>query len=63
MPVVEFMAQSNRAGNLGAYDRYVFSLSPSRLIGAFWPNVTGTVATAQDWPQGYRILSSTHKLW
>ena len=50
VPVLEFMAQSNRAGNLGANGRYVFSLSPTRLIGAFWPNVTGTVATAQDWP-------------
>ena len=50
MPVIEFMAQSNRAGNLGANGRYVFSLSPSRLIGAFWPNVTGTVAMSQEWP-------------
>jgi hypothetical protein len=49
-PVIEFMARSNRAGNLGASGRYVFSLSPSRMIGAFWPNVTGTVATAQEWP-------------
>ena len=28
VPVVEFIAQSNRAGNLGANDRYVFSLEP-----------------------------------
>jgi hypothetical protein len=50
VPVIEFMARSNRAGNIGANGRYVFSLSPSRVIGAFWPNVTGTVATAQEWP-------------
>jgi hypothetical protein len=50
VPAVEFMVQSNRAGNLGANGRYAFSLSPIRLLEAFWPNVTGTVATAQDWP-------------
>ena len=50
VPVLEFMARSIRAADLGANGRYAFSLSPSRLIGAFWPNVTGTVATAQEWP-------------
>ncbi len=50
VPVIEFMTRSNRAAALGENSRYAFSLSPSRVIGAFWPNVTGAVATAQEWP-------------
>ncbi len=50
VPVIEFMARSVRAPELGATDRYEYSLAPWRAIGAIWPNVTGTVATAQEWP-------------
>jgi hypothetical protein len=63
VPVVEFMARSNRAGDLGASGRYVFSLSPSRAIGAFWPNVTGQVATPQEWPLALPAWFDETKQW
>jgi hypothetical protein len=50
VPVVEFMARSHRAADRGARIRYAYSQNPTRLIGVLWPNVTGTVATAQEWP-------------
>jgi hypothetical protein len=50
VPVLEFMVRSTRAAARGSNNRYEYSLSPSRLIGAVWPNVTGTVATGQEWP-------------
>ncbi|HLH27782.1 MAG TPA: hypothetical protein VKW77_02635, partial [Acidimicrobiales bacterium] len=48
VPTIEFMARSDR-GSSGAIDRYEFSLGPSRAIGALWPNVTGNLATPQEW--------------
>ena len=49
VPVAEFMAVSKRASDIGSDGRYDFSLSPSRMIGLLWPNINGTVATAQEW--------------
>jgi hypothetical protein len=63
VPVIEFMARSIRATDIGANNRYAFSLSPSRLIGAFWPNVTGTVATAQEWPLALPAWFDETKQW
>jgi hypothetical protein len=47
---VEFMARSTRAAGIGSNSLYAYSFSPVQIIGAFWPNVTGTVASAQEWP-------------
>jgi hypothetical protein len=62
VPVIEFMARSNRA-NLRANGRYSYSLAPSRIIGAFWPNLTGTVATAQEWPLALPAWFDETKQW
>ena len=63
VPVIEFMARSIRATDLGANNRYTFSLSPTRLIGVFWPNVTGTVATDQEWPLALPTWFDETKQW
>ncbi len=63
VPVVEFLSRSNRASDRGGNIRYSYSLSPLRLIGAFWPNVTGTAATSQDWPLALPEWFDETKQW
>jgi hypothetical protein len=63
VPAIEFLARSIRTTELGESDRYAFSLSPSRTIGAFWPNVMGAVATAQEWPLALPSWFDETKRW
>src|SRR5262249_27774120 len=52
-----------RATEVGEGDRYTFSLGPSRIIGAPWPNVLGTVATATEWPLALPSWFDETKQW
>jgi hypothetical protein len=43
VPVLEFIAQSERAAEDGPHDVYPFSIQPFRIVELVWPNCFGTV--------------------
>ncbi len=63
VPAIEFLARSIRVTDLGDSDRYAFSISPTRMIGAFWPNVLGTVARDDEWPLALPPWFDETKRW
>ena len=63
VPAIEFLARSIRVTDLGDSDRYAFSISPTRMLGAFWPNVLGTVARDDEWPLALPAWFDETKRW